>query len=101
MPSLKKHANIVRFPSLISVDRSDEAYAILQKYHSEGDNGDEFVRLEFAQIQSTIAQEQETAKAFVWADVLRYKHDPSRMTRSPNTDFASKRPSDETKIPSR
>ncbi|KAF3054899.1 Lactose permease [Daldinia childiae] len=56
---------------LISVDRSDEAYAILQKYHSEGDNGEEFVRLEFAQIQSTIAQERETAKAFVWADVFR------------------------------
>ncbi|KAI1766025.1 MFS general substrate transporter [Hypoxylon sp. FL1150] len=56
---------------LISADRADEAYAILQKYHSEGDNGEEFVRLEFAQIQSTIAQEQDTAKAFVWADVFR------------------------------
>lgn len=56
---------------LISIDRSDEAYAILRKYHSEGDNGEEFVRLEFAQIQGTIAQEQETARAFVWADVLR------------------------------
>lgn len=57
---------------LISKDRSDEAFAILQKYHSEGENGEEFVRLEFAQIQSTIAQEKETAKAFVWADVIRY-----------------------------
>ncbi|KAI0172367.1 MFS general substrate transporter [Hypoxylon sp. FL1284] len=56
---------------LISADRADEAYAILQKYHGEGDNGDEFVRLEFAQIQSTIAQEQATARAFVWADVFR------------------------------
>ncbi|XXH05836.1 hypothetical protein Hte_012274 [Hypoxylon texense] len=56
---------------LISADRADEAYTILQKYHSEGDNGEEFVRLEFAQIQSTIAQEQATAKAFVWADVFR------------------------------
>ncbi|KAI0886107.1 MFS general substrate transporter [Annulohypoxylon maeteangense] len=56
---------------LISTDRADEAYAILQKYHGEGDNGGEFVRLEFAQIQSTIAQEKETAKAFVWADVYR------------------------------
>lgn len=59
---------------LISADRADEAYAILQKYHSEGDNGEEFVRLEFAQIQSTIAQEQETSKAFVWADVFRSVH---------------------------
>ncbi|KAI1212850.1 general substrate transporter [Annulohypoxylon truncatum] len=56
---------------LISTDRADEAYAILQRYHGEGDNGREFVRLEFAQIQSTIAQEKETAKAFVWADVYR------------------------------
>ncbi|KAI0008670.1 MFS general substrate transporter [Xylariaceae sp. FL0662B] len=56
---------------LISEDRGDEAYAILRKYHGEGDNGEEFVRLEFAQIQNTIAQEKETAKAFVWADVFR------------------------------
>jgi sugar porter (SP) family MFS transporter len=56
---------------LISQDRGDEAFAVLQKYHHEGENGDEFVRLEFAQIQSTIAQEKETAKSFVWADVVR------------------------------
>lgn len=56
---------------LVSQDRGEEAYAILQKYHSEGANGDEFVRLEFAQIQSTIAQEKENAKSFVWADVVR------------------------------
>lgn len=81
---------------LISVDRSDEAYAILQKYHSEGDNGEEFVRLEFAQIQSTIAQERETAKAFVWADVFRYATiwRPSRVY----TDFILQRSSDETQV---
>lgn len=56
---------------LMSRDRADEALVILQKYHAEGDNGDEFVRLEFAQIQSTLAQEQTMAKNFVWADVLR------------------------------
>ncbi|RYP53249.1 hypothetical protein DL768_001753 [Monosporascus sp. mg162] len=56
---------------LISKDRGEEAYAILQKYHSEGEDGDEFVRLEYAQIQSTIAQERENATAFVWADVVR------------------------------
>lgn len=56
---------------LISKDRGDEAFAILQKYHCEGDNGEEFVRLEYAQIQSTIAQEKATAKSFVWADVFR------------------------------
>lgn len=56
---------------LVSRDRGEEAYGILHKYHSEGENGDEFVRLEYAQIQSTIAQEKESAKAFVWADVIR------------------------------
>ncbi|KAH6632192.1 general substrate transporter, partial [Chaetomium tenue] len=56
---------------LISQDRGDEAFAILQKYHSEGQDGDEFVRLEFAQIQSTIAQEKELESKFVWADVVR------------------------------
>lgn len=56
---------------LISQDRGDEAFAILQKYHGEGQDGDEFVRLEFAQIQSTIAQEKELESKFVWADVVR------------------------------
>ncbi|WYZ43416.1 hypothetical protein EsH8_VI_001115 [Colletotrichum jinshuiense] len=56
---------------LISKDRGDEAYAILQKYHSEGENGDEFVRLEYAQILTTIQQEKEVASKFAWADVFR------------------------------
>ncbi|KAF6814463.1 MFS sugar transporter [Colletotrichum sojae] len=56
---------------LVSKDRGDEAYAILQKYHSEGENGDEFVRLEYAQIQSTIQQEKEVASKFAWGDVFR------------------------------
>ncbi|KAF2842440.1 general substrate transporter [Patellaria atrata CBS 101060] len=56
---------------LISKDRHEEALAILQKYHSEGIDGDEFVRLEYAQIRTTIALELENAKKFQWADVLR------------------------------
>ncbi|TPX08512.1 uncharacterized protein E0L32_009999 [Thyridium curvatum] len=56
---------------LISQDRADEAFAVLQRYHSEGADGDEFVRLEYAQIQSAIAQEKEAASRFAWADVLR------------------------------
>ena len=55
----------------MSKDRGEEAYAILQKYHSEGEDGDEFVRLEYAQIHNTISQEKQNAKAFVWADVVR------------------------------
>ncbi|KAK4671641.1 hypothetical protein QC764_607630 [Podospora pseudoanserina] len=56
---------------LVSQDRGEEAFAILQKYHSEGKDGDEFVRLEYAQIQSTIAAEKELASRFVWGDVFR------------------------------
>lgn len=56
---------------LVSKDRGDEALAILQKYHSEGQDGEEYVRLEYAQIQSTIAQEKQLAKKFIWADVFR------------------------------
>lgn len=56
---------------LVSKDRGDEAYAILVKYHTEGADGEEFARLEFAQIQSTIAQEKELKAKFVWADVWR------------------------------
>lgn len=56
---------------LISKDRGDEAYAILQKYHSEGQDGEEYARLEYAQIQSTISLEKEMEKSFVWADVVR------------------------------
>jgi len=58
---------------LISKDRHEEAYAIIQKYHSEGESGDEYVRLEFAQIQSTIAIEKEMESKFMWADTVRDK----------------------------
>ncbi|KAI1501684.1 major myo-inositol transporter iolT [Biscogniauxia marginata] len=56
---------------LISKDRAAEAMEVLWTYHSEGEHGEEFVRLELAQIQSTIAHEKATAKPFVWADVIR------------------------------
>ncbi|KAL2121084.1 hypothetical protein VTJ04DRAFT_5111 [Mycothermus thermophilus] len=56
---------------LISQDRAEEAMEVLRKYHSEGVDGEEFVKLEFAQIQSTLALEKELAKSFVWADVVR------------------------------
>ncbi|ETS80347.1 hypothetical protein PFICI_07876 [Pestalotiopsis fici W106-1] len=58
---------------LISRDRGDEAYAILQKYHSEGHDGDEYVRLEYAQIQSSLSLEKEMASRFLWGDIFRDK----------------------------
>ncbi|CAG9941798.1 unnamed protein product [Clonostachys rosea f. rosea IK726] len=56
---------------LISRDRHEEALEILKKYHSEGENGEEYVRVEYAQIQSTLAEEKERATSFVWKNVFR------------------------------
>ncbi|KAJ4291928.1 hypothetical protein N0V90_009825 [Kalmusia sp. IMI 367209] len=58
---------------LISHGRGDEAYKILRKYHNEGEDGEEYVRREYAQIQSSIKLEKEMAKRFLWADVFRDK----------------------------
>jgi len=42
---------------LISRERGDEAYAILVKYHAEGDENSEFVKAEYSQIEETLAAE--------------------------------------------
>lgn len=47
---------------LISQGRKEEAYAILVKYHAEGDETSEFVKAEFAQIETTIELELENSK---------------------------------------
>jgi hypothetical protein len=47
---------------LISKGRSEEALAILTKYHAEGDVNSEFVKAEYAQIEATIELELETSK---------------------------------------
>ncbi|KAI0130308.1 general substrate transporter [Xylariales sp. AK1849] len=54
---------------LITKDRSEEAYAILAKYHAEGDGEAEFVKAEIAQIQTTISLEVESSKRS-WADLV-------------------------------
>ncbi|KAK4454188.1 general substrate transporter [Podospora aff. communis PSN243] len=56
---------------LVAKDRGEEALAVLRKYHGEGKDGEEFVRLEFALIQSTLAMEKELASRWVWGDVVR------------------------------
>ncbi|KAF2462830.1 general substrate transporter [Lindgomyces ingoldianus] len=63
---------------LIAKDRNEEALGILQKYHGEGIDGEEFVRLEYAQIRSTITLELENARKFAWADAWR---DPAMRRR--------------------
>lgn len=55
---------------LVAHDRGDEAYAILTKYHAEGDANSEFVKAEMAEISATIKIELEAAKQS-WADILR------------------------------
>ncbi|PIL37643.1 MFS general substrate transporter [Ganoderma sinense ZZ0214-1] len=44
---------------LISRGRGDEAFAILVKYHAEGDATSEFVKLEYAEIEKTLELERE------------------------------------------
>jgi hypothetical protein len=47
---------------LISKGRGEEAFAILAKYHAEGDTDSEFVKAEYAQIEKTLELEMETSK---------------------------------------
>lgn len=55
---------------LVSKDRDDEAFAILTKYHAEGDASSVLVQAEMAQIRSTIKLELEQSKQS-WSDMLR------------------------------
>ena len=47
---------------LISRGRGDEAYAILVKYHAEGEKDSELVNAEYTQIKETIEAELEVAR---------------------------------------
>jgi len=55
---------------LVSKDREDEAFAILVKYHAEGDASSLLVQAEMAQIKSVIHLEMENSKQS-WMDMLR------------------------------
>jgi hypothetical protein len=55
---------------LISKDRDEEAFAVLTKYHAEGDANSVLVQAEMAQIRSTIKLELENSKQ-TWMDMLR------------------------------
>lgn len=55
---------------LVSRDREDEAFAILTKYHAEGDASSVLVQAEMAQIKSVIRLEMENSKQS-WFDMLR------------------------------
>ncbi|KAG8218929.1 general substrate transporter [Butyriboletus roseoflavus] len=47
---------------LISKGRGNEAYAILVKYHAEGDSNSEFVKAEYSQIKETLEAELKIAQ---------------------------------------
>lgn len=55
---------------LIAHDRHDEAFAILAKYHAEGDTESDFVKAEFAHMRTTIELEMEFSKRS-YLDLLR------------------------------
>ncbi|TLS20827.1 uncharacterized protein PpBr36_10681 [Pyricularia pennisetigena] len=73
-PSLLQIATVFFLPEspryLVSQDRDDEAFAILTKYHAEGDASSAIVQAEMAQIRTTIKLEMENSKQ-TWADVLK------------------------------
>lgn len=72
-PSLMQIVFIYLLPEsprwLVSKGRGDEAYAILAKYHAEGDMDSEFVKAEYAQIQATLEIEKETSKVG-WKELI-------------------------------
>lgn len=55
---------------LIAHDRHDEAFAILVKYHAEGDTESDFVKAEFAHMRTTLELEMEFSKRS-YLDLLR------------------------------
>ncbi|KAI1260407.1 guanine deaminase [Xylariaceae sp. FL1019] len=73
VPSLFQIAFVFFIPEsprwLITKDRSDEAFDILAKYHAEGDRESEFVKAEFAQLQTTIEIELTHSKRS-WKDLF-------------------------------
>lgn len=62
----------------LSRGRREEAEAILRKYHSDGPNGEEFVRAEIAQITTTLQLEAEGSKQS-WSDLVNTKGKRRRL----------------------
>ncbi|KAF2280053.1 hexose transporter-like protein [Westerdykella ornata] len=69
-PSLLQICTVYLLPEsprwLVSQDREDEAFAVLTKYHAEGDANSAIVQAEMAQIRSTIKLELEHSKQSWW-----------------------------------
>jgi len=73
-PSILQIATVFLLPEsprfLISKDKSEEAAAILVKYHAEGDASSPLVQAEIVQIRETIKAEMEASKQS-WLDLVR------------------------------
>ncbi|KAJ7279057.1 hexose transporter, partial [Mycena rebaudengoi] len=54
---------------LVAKGRGDEAYAILVKYHAEGNADSDFVKSEYAQIEKTLEMEREASRRG-WAELF-------------------------------
>jgi sugar porter (SP) family MFS transporter len=73
-PSILQICTVFLLPEsprfLISKDKSEEAAAILIKYHAEGDASSPLVQAEIVQIRETIKAEMEASKQS-WLDLIR------------------------------
>ncbi|KAI4952081.1 hypothetical protein J4E91_003543 [Alternaria rosae] len=73
-PSILQICTVFLLPEsprwLVSRDRDEEAFAILTKYHAEGDANSILVQAEMAQIRSTIKLEMENSSRS-WMDMVR------------------------------
>lgn len=69
-PSMLQIVTVFLLPEsprwLISKDREGEAWAVLVKYHAEGDTASQLVQAEMAQIKSTIQLEMAVSKKSWW-----------------------------------
>lgn len=64
---------------LISKGRDDEAFAFLVEYHGAGDEQDQLVRFEFAEMKEAIRREHE-AKAERWGMLLKSPANRHRLS---------------------
>jgi hypothetical protein len=64
---------------LCNKDRHEEALAVFSRWHGEGDENDEFVQLEFAEVRAAIALDKEQDRTN-WSDFLKTKGNRKRIT---------------------
>ncbi|CAN9205417.1 unnamed protein product [Alternaria sp. RS040] len=63
---------------LCNKDRHEEALAVFSRWHGEGDENDEFVQLEFAEVRAAIALDKEQDRTN-WSDFLKTKGNRKRI----------------------